>query len=156
MTVLPKRGERRSLLAVIRRSQSGLVLVVSLLVLMALTMFSVSAMRIARMNERMAGNAQTQSRAFNAAESGLSAAMQSTEAWDLNGYEIPLEALPTASDQAQLSWKSSFIGWSPPRAGSLYGATRFKAANFDIGAIGKTPDGTAMTVHGGAFQIAPK
>lgn len=53
------------------RVQTGAALVISLVVLLIMTLFGVSAMRSTALEERMASNAREQERAFEAAESAL-------------------------------------------------------------------------------------
>lgn len=53
------------------RQQQGVVLVVSLLLLLLLTILAITAARTSSLQQRMAGNAQEQNVAFQAAESGL-------------------------------------------------------------------------------------
>ena len=52
-------------------SQSGIVLVIGLVVLLLLTLVMVSAVRVTAIEERMAGNSQNNNIAFQAAESAL-------------------------------------------------------------------------------------
>ena len=47
-------------------------------------------------------------------------------------------------------------GWAPPRTGPLYSATSFQAAHFDFESLGTTGSSSTVTLHGGAYQIAPK
>jgi type IV pilus assembly protein PilX len=52
--------------------QRGVALVVSLVLLLLLTILAITAARTSSLQQRMAGNAQEQNSAFQAAESGLS------------------------------------------------------------------------------------
>ncbi len=56
------------------KAQSGVVLVISLIMLMLLTMIAVNATQSTTLEEKMAGNLRDQNLAFQAAESALSAA----------------------------------------------------------------------------------
>lgn len=56
------------------KAQSGIVLVISLIMLMLLTMIAVNATQSTTLEEKMAGNTRDQNLAFQAAESALSAA----------------------------------------------------------------------------------
>lgn len=51
--------------------QSGAILVVSLLLLLVMTLLGLTAMQVARMEERMAGNTRDINLAFQGAEAGL-------------------------------------------------------------------------------------
>jgi len=157
LTELPRRAAwKGGLLKAIRRSDSGAVLIVSLALLVALTQLSRAATRTARLEERMASNEQIRMRAFTAVETGLSQAIESTAAWDLNGAAPPIGAIAGDLSKTRVDGSSRFIAWSAPPTGSLYSATRFKAANFDFAATGRVPNGIAAIVQGGAVRIAPR
>jgi len=55
----------------IRNHQSGVVLVVSLIMLVLLTMIGVTGMQVTGLEEKMAGNSKDRNIAFQAAEAGL-------------------------------------------------------------------------------------
>jgi type IV pilus assembly protein PilX len=57
-----------------RKSQSGAVLIVSMLLLLVLTVLAIGASQTTRLEERMAWNARDTDLAFQAAEAGLRAA----------------------------------------------------------------------------------
>jgi hypothetical protein len=136
------------------RRQRGVVLVLALVLLVALTLIGVSAMNTTQQQERMAANVQEGTRAFQAAETGLSQAFNAPGAWDLSGTWTDTEASYAGTTDTAVK-RSLFVGWSPPPPGSLYSATSFQAAHFDFQSIGTTTGGRAVTVHGGAYQIAP-
>jgi len=141
----------------IARRQRGAVLVVAMILLVVLTLLGVSAMTTTRLEERMASNDQEINRAFQSAESGLSAAFNSDEAWTLTGSPGADVTIPGKVSGLSAQWSSSFIGWSPPPPGSLFSATSFQAAHFDLASVGGSGDNRIQaTVHGGAYQIAPK
>lgn len=60
--------------------QSGMVLVVSMLILLLLTIIAVSGMKVSGLEEKMAGNDRDQSVAFQAAETALRMAEAQTKA----------------------------------------------------------------------------
>jgi type IV pilus assembly protein PilX len=60
-----------------RNLQRGMVLIVSLVLLVALTLLGLTAMQNSSLEERMAGNARAENEAFQAAE----AALRAGEAW---------------------------------------------------------------------------
>ncbi|CAN0574307.1 pilus assembly PilX family protein [Marinobacter goseongensis] len=70
--------------AVLPGSQTGAVLVVSLIVLLVLTLLGVAGMNSSMMQERMAANAQHSNRAFQAAESAAGALLQQLMSGDLS------------------------------------------------------------------------
>lgn len=139
------------------RAQRGAALVTSLVILLVLTVLGLAAMRTSSLEERMAGNAQDALYAFQAAESGLNAAMNDTGSLSLtttvtNTYSFGSTAADTST---------TFSQFSPPRRGSGYSATSFEAANFDQTSKGKVgPDPTnpvaTVTVKRGLGQIVPK
>jgi len=53
------------------RSQQGVVLVVSLVILLVMTLIGISAMRVTGLEEKMAGNSRNMNIAFQSAESAL-------------------------------------------------------------------------------------
>lgn len=140
--------------------QRGAVLIVSLILLVVLTLLGVTAMNSTSLDEKMAANNQQTTRAFQAAESGLSATFNNNAAYNLandpaNPYKTTVSIPSSGSDQASIT--GSFVGWSAPPAGSLYSATSFQAAHFNFTSQGTTNGGAIQTVlQGGAYQIAPK
>jgi type IV pilus assembly protein PilX len=69
----PFKANRMRINMVSKKSQSGVVLIVCLLMLMLLTMLSVQAMQSTGLEEKMAGNMRDRNLAFQAAESALKA-----------------------------------------------------------------------------------
>jgi len=136
--------------------QRGAVLIVAMILLLVLTLLGVSAMNTSQLEERMAANSQEFNRAFQSAESGLSMAVNSNTAYNLNGASQPPAGIPGATSGLQAGWASTFLAFSPPPPGSLFISTKFHAANFDFASVGTTGGGLTVTVHGGAYQIAPK
>jgi len=137
-----------------RERQSGAVLIISLILLLIMTLLGVTTMNTTALQEKMAGNSQEVNRAFQAAETGLSQAFADTTALDLNDYDgDPVQI----ADKVGLTteYDVSFEGWTNPPTGSLYSATSFQAAHFDMQSTGTTPGGVEKILHGGAFQIAP-
>lgn len=61
------------------RAQRGVVLVTSLIILTIMTVIGLNAMRSVVLEERMAGNLKEQTRAFQAAEAGVQAALTAIE-----------------------------------------------------------------------------
>ncbi|MCK4587274.1 MAG: hypothetical protein KAU29_08025 [Gammaproteobacteria bacterium] len=74
--------------------ESGAVLIISLIILIALTLIGITAMRTTVLEEKMAGNMRNKQQAFQAAEATLRAAEQyiknniiATAAFDLDGSD---------------------------------------------------------------------
>lgn len=83
--------------------QSGVVLIISLIMLLLLTLISTSGMQTTSLEEKMAGNMRDKNLAFQAAESALKTAETSlnspptfTDA-GTNGFYTPASTIPTAS-----------------------------------------------------------
>lgn len=57
--------------SITKQRQSGVVLIISLIMLLLLTILGVTGMQVNSLEEKMSGNAYDQSRAFQAAESTL-------------------------------------------------------------------------------------
>jgi type IV pilus assembly protein PilX len=68
------------------QSQTGVVLVVSLIILLLLTIIGLSAMQTTALEERMAGNLRDKDLAFQVAESALRAAELSVQTIPLSSY----------------------------------------------------------------------
>jgi len=79
----------------LRKQQSGVALIISLVMLLLLTMITVTALQVTSLEEKMAGNMQEQNVAFQAAESalreaeGLIAFDDPTIDWDGDGTPEP-------------------------------------------------------------------
>ena len=138
------------------RRQRGAVLIVSLILLVVLTLLGVTSMNTTSLEEKMAANSQTTTRAFQTAETGLSIAFNDNAAYDLSGaYDPSSSTVSNTSDVVDL--EGDFKGWSPPPSGSLYSATSFQAAHFEFTSTGRVAGGNvSTTLRGGAYQIAPK
>lgn len=137
------------------RRERGAVLVVSLILLVILTLLGLSAMNTTQLGERMAANSQEATRAFQAAETGLTEAFNDADSWDVAGTDA-ITKLNLGGSDNDATHTTTFLGWSPPPTGALYSATSFQAANFNFQSVGTTGGGIIVTLNGGAYQIAPK
>jgi hypothetical protein len=133
--------------------QRGTVLIMSMLILMILTLLGITAMGTASLEEKMSGNSQEGTRAFEAAESGLNEALNTAGALDLN--VTTTNNFPYNGMKASASVSSQFMQFSSPRRGSGYGSS-VEAANFDQASTGSTTVGAKAVVHQGVAQIVPK
>ncbi len=133
--------------------QRGTVLIMSMLILMILTILGITAMGTASLEEKMSGNSQEGTRAFEAAESGLNEALNTAGALDLN--LTTTNNFPYNGMKASASVSSQFMQFSSPRRGSGYGSS-VEAANFDQASTGSTTVGAKAVVHQGVAQIVPK
>ena len=138
-----------------RADQAGAVLVVSLILLVVLTLLGLSAMNFTSLEHKMAANTQEGYRAFQAAETGLTDAMDNVNSLDLSN-PVTVDFGTLGATPASVSYSTGFRGWSPPPLGSLYSASSFSAAHFNVQSPGRTTAGAAVVLDGGMFQIAPK
>ena len=150
-----------------RTGQSGAVLLVSLVLLVALTLLGISTMNTSQLEEKMAANSQEYGHAFQAAETALSQGFNNSDAWEqafAKDYENAWALLPTATKSTDGGeYTARFLIWTTPPLGSLYSSTSFQAAHFNFRSTGgPTVSGTpnspllSVTVNGGAYQLAPK
>ena len=133
--------------------QRGTALIMSLVILMILTILGITAMGTASLEEKMSGNTQEGTRAFEAAESGLNQALTTAGSLDLN--VTTTNTFTYSAMKASASVSTQFMQFSPPRRGSGYGNT-VEAANFDQASTGSTGVGARAVVHQGVAQIVPK
>lgn len=73
-------------LALSRQHQTGAVLIISLIILLAMTLLGVASMNTSMMQERMASNAQNTNITFQAAESAVSSVISTV----VGGVQTPL------------------------------------------------------------------
>ncbi len=133
-------------------NQSGAALVMSLVILLVLTIIGVAAMRTSALEERMAGNIQEATHAFQAAESGLNRSLNTGGALSLSGKTTNNWTFGNGQAQVDVEFKE----FSPPKRGSGYSATSFDAANFDQASTGTGGGGAKSSLHRGVAQIVPK
>lgn len=150
---------RPSRIATTRTRQHGAALVMSLIILLILTILGISAMGTSSLEQKMAGNMQEQNRAFQAAEAGLTKAMNTSGMLDLNSSKTNPKVSPSPFDFTQMSAQaqvsSGFIQFSRPKRGSGYGSS-FDAANFEQVSTGTSGTGAKAVLHQGIAQIVPK
>lgn len=140
------------------RYQRGTALIMSLVILLILTILGISAMGTATLEERMSGNTQEATKAFQAAESGLNDALNTPGGLDINsglaGKDLPTFTYDGGkSGYADVNVK--FIQFTNPRRGSGYGSN-FEAAQFSQISTGRTTTGARVVIEQGVAQIVPK
>lgn len=133
------------------RGEAGAALVMSLVILLILTIIGIAAMNTSSFEERMAGNVQESTLAFEAAESGVNQALTTAGAFVLTSATS--NTFTFGSTKADVTVAPTQL--SPPKRGSGYSATSFDAANFDQRSVGTAGNATS-TVHRGVAQIVPK
>lgn len=136
-----------------RRDQSGVALIMALVILLILTILGVAAMGTSSLEQKMAGNTQESTRAFEAAESGLNKALNTAGSQSLTGTTTNSF---TFSDGTKADVDTNFVQFAPPKRGSGYSATSYDAANFDQKSTGVTNAFAKSIVHRGIGQIVNK
>lgn len=129
--------------------EQGMALVMSLMILFVLTILGVTAMSTATLQEKMSGNTQEQTRAFEAAESGLKATFTTAGVFDLNTANTSTLTYGNATAVVATSFRQTT---SPPR-GSGYSSTSCSAANFDQRSSATTGTGASTVINRGVGQI---
>lgn len=137
----------------LQHRQHGAVLVVSLFIVLVLALLGVTAMNTAALENKMSGNAQSTTLAFQAAESGLAKSGDAS---------VSLYTPTTAAysfGRASASVTTEFQAYSNVRRtdklSDMYGHGAFNFANFDQVATGTQSDATSV-VHQGMKQLIPK
>lgn len=133
--------------------QGGTALIMSLVILMILTILGITAMGTSSLQEKMAGNAQESTRAFEAAESGLIQALNTTGSLSLTSQTTNNFSYDSGKS-GSASVITAFVDYTAPKRGSGYG-NNFQAANFDQSSTGTTTVGAKAIVHQGIAQIVP-
>ena len=92
-----------------RNSQKGIVLISSLIMLLAMTMIGVSAMRGSALEERMSANDMNHNKVFQAAESATEVAISNTSTLSgaLNGSNVNVTVSmpdPTVTSEAEIEY----------------------------------------------------
>lgn len=133
--------------------QRGTALIMSLVILMILTILGITAMGTSSLQEKMAGNAQESTRAFEAAESGLIQALNTAGSLSLTS-QTQNNFSYDSGKSGSASVATAFVDYTAPKRGSGYG-NNFQAANFDQSSTGTTIVGAKAIVHQGIAQIVP-
>lgn len=138
--------------------ERGMALVMALVILVILTILGITAMSTSSLQEKMAGNVQEQTRAFQAAESGLNQALNTSGALVLTGqtsFDFTFGSTTTGGVTTS-KVITNFRQSVPPKRGSGYSASSFNEANFDQESTGKAASGATSVIHRGVAQIVPK
>jgi len=135
--------------------QRGAALLVGLVLLLVMTILGVSAMSTATLELTMAGNAQAQEDAFQAAEAGIDLAI-SRGVFSTNEE---MELGETSVGNGSVTVKTRFVETTnvPDRAFSMgvgVGGS-VQAFHFEIVATGKGPRGATSTHHQGFYVLGP-
>lgn len=138
------------------KRQKGAALVVGLILLMVLTLLAISGMNTATLELQMAGNAQFSQNAFQAAETGIEAAMNSG-AYNTNVVQTINRTASAGSTTDEYQTSTQFHsqnGATPVPTGgySLGAGTGFQAYHFDIESTG-TSSRDARSIHTQSFYV---
>jgi len=139
-----------------RARQSGATLIVGLILLLVLTVLGVSGMSTARMEVRMAGNAQFRQDAFQQAESGIDLGIASgsynttatASTIDWLGAEYDRKVVTTFEAATPLSSVAFSMG-------NAAGGGSVSAYHFEVEAEGKAPRNATSTHRQGFYVLGP-
>lgn len=140
--------------------QRGMALVVALIILMVLTILGITAMSTSSLQEKMAGNVQEQSKAFQHAESGVNTLLNDTTVeLDIN---TPAEknysyTYGTARVRVEFIQKSevSTDASRPSAIEDMYGKGGFKKFHFQIKSRGASNTGAEAIGEQGVMRVIP-
>lgn len=143
--------------------QRGMALVMALVMLMILTILGITAMTTSSLEEKMSGNIQESTRAFEAAESGINSAVgtagllnpnTSSAAPVTRNYDYDGKKSGSAAVEA---W---FREYTPPgrskNPSEIYSATNLQEAHFNVKSTGTTLTNARSVHHQGIAQVVSK
>lgn len=137
------------------RKDSGAALVMSLVILLILTILGITAMGTSSLEQKMAGNMQEATRAFEAAESGLSRAFATPGSFNLFNKQTSNFSFDSGKS-GSATIVTEYIQTTPAKRGSGFSATQFDAANFDQVSTGTTITNAKVVIHQGVKLMVPK
>ena len=139
--------------------QKGAALVVGLILLLVLTLLAISGMNTATLELQMAGNNQFSQSAFQAAESGIEATMQSGSFNTNDDFDSGVIDIPDSNDTYEATMQfNTDNGLSPdPNGGSSIGegGIGFNAYHFDIVSTGTSNRDATSTTTQSFYIIGP-
>ncbi|HEX6998943.1 MAG TPA: PilX N-terminal domain-containing pilus assembly protein [Gammaproteobacteria bacterium] len=133
-----------------RAAEAGAALVVALVLLTVLTALAVSAASTATYEVAMAGNAQYERAAFDAAEAGIEIALARRAFSTTRAVALP--ATPAGDGSAETEATIAFAAVTPVPHGFSLGADGLAAFHFEIEAVGRAPR-HAVAVHRQGFYV---
>ena len=136
--------------------QSGIALVVALVLLTAITVVTASAMNTATLQIVMAGNVTSWDLAFQAASTGIDLAIAQGGVSVESPGALPLSRLDGTGAATEALIEFSGSTPVPGAAFSLgEGATGLQAFHFEITAVGTGPRNAVSTQHQGFYVLGP-
>jgi len=141
---------------VIGRQQSGVALIVALVLLTAVTVVTASAMNTATLQIVMAGNVTAYDLAFQAASTGIDLAIARGEFSVESPGALPLTRLDDSGAATEAVIVFSESTPVPDAAFSLgEGSAGLQAFHFEITALGTGPRTAVSTQHQGFYVLGP-
>ena len=138
------------------QKQSGIALVVALVLLTAITVVTASAMNTATLQIVMAGNVTSWDLAFQAASTGIDLAIAQGGVSVESPGALPLTQLNDTGAATEALIEFSGSTPVPDAAFSLgEGATGLQAFHFEITAVGTGPRNAVSTQHQGIYVLGP-
>lgn len=136
-------------------SQSGSALIISLILLIALSVMAISSMNTATLDLLMAGNEQYRARAFSTAEAGIQKAIISSD-FDLAGPTTPFQSSITYTNLGSDRFKYKISNESkgaiePPPAG--YSEGQYGAVYYRITATGYSERSSTAVVNQDLYEV---
>ncbi|MBN1238545.1 MAG: hypothetical protein JXB36_08580 [Gammaproteobacteria bacterium] len=138
-----------------RSRQGGAALVVSLILLLVMTLLGVSGMNTATLELTMAGNAENQQDAFQAAETGIDIAI--SQSFFPTGSVGVLPATPVGAGEVEARTEFRQATPVPDLAFSMGVGVGggVQAYHFDVTSVGRGPRGATSTHVQSFYVIGP-
>lgn len=132
--------------------QRGAALVMALVILLILTILGITAIGTSSLEEKMAGNIQETTRAFEAAESGLNKAFNDANAYNINNpTTTPFTFDSGRSGSGQVVTTFKYASERPPSSTGITSVNQ-KIANFEQVSTASTLTGAKSEIHQGVIQ----
>lgn len=138
-------------------SQRGTALIMSMVILMILTILGITAMGTASLEEKMSGNTQEATRAFQAAESGLNEAFNTASNFE-NMNNTPTNNFTyDGGKSGSATVVTEFRQFTTPGGSATPDSmVNFEIANFNQKSTGTTQVGAKAVINQGVAQRVPK
>ncbi len=136
--------------------QRGMALIMALVILLILTILGVTAMTTSSLEEKMSGNIQEQTKAFEAAESGIAAVLLDPNAYTLSGVPYAPSAYQYGPGKATVTVTFRRFSEASRATGAIFSKNDFQDAHFEIRSEGTTVTNAKSVNLTGIRQIARK
>ena len=135
--------------------QGGAALIVSLVLMLALTVLGISAMNMAMLELTMANSVESQQGAFEAAEAGIEMALAQPE-FTTAPMEVPAAPVGDVPYETQISTRCVMTTAVPDVAFSIgVGSGGVQAFHFEVVSVGTGPRGAVSTHRQGFHVMGP-